>query len=93
MRKDFKEFKKQALQKENVRLLYDDLKDEFELKNKLILLRKKEGLSQEQIAFKMNTTKSAISRLESMNSKTSPSLKSLKSYAKALNKKLFIDFV
>ena len=43
MRKDFKEFKKQALQKENVRLLYDDLKDEFELKNKLILLRKKEG--------------------------------------------------
>lgn len=93
MRKDFKEFKKEALEKPEVKAIYDSLSDEFELKSKLISLRKAANMTQEEIAKKMNTTKSSISRLESLNAKNSPSFATLKAYANALGKKLRVEFI
>lgn len=91
--KTFNDFKKEALKKPKVKEIYDSLSAEFELKSKLIELRKKANLTQEQMATKMHTTKSSISRLESINSKVSPTISTLKSYANALGKELKIDFV
>jgi transcriptional regulator with XRE-family HTH domain len=53
------------------------------------------GLTQEELADRMGTTKSAISRLESSlrNEKHSPSFATLKKYANACGKKLVVQFV
>lgn len=91
MRKTYKEFKKEALQKPEVKKLYENLSDEFELKAKLIELRKSAKLTQEELAEKMHTTKSSIARLESL--KSNPTIATLKSYANAFGKNLRIDFV
>ncbi|MCD8213020.1 MAG: helix-turn-helix domain-containing protein [Campylobacter sp.] len=89
----YDEFKKKALERKDVKKAYDDLEVEFELKRKMIKLRKSANLTQDELAIKMNTTKSAISRLESLNSKTMPSYQTLVNYANALGKKIEINFV
>ena len=60
---------------------------------KIIALRKKAGYTQEQIAEKLHTSKSNISRLESVNSNISPKLSTLTDYAEAMGYKLKIEFV
>lgn len=49
----------------------------------LLTARVKAGLTQEQVAASMGTTKSAVSRLEAAG-KHSPSVSTLKRYAKAV---------
>ena len=93
MRKEFSEFKKEALKRKEVKEIYDSLQSEFELKSQLIALRKQANLTQEEVARRMNTTKSAISRLESLNSHVSPTISTLKAYANAIGQKLSINFV
>ena len=89
--RDYKEFKAEALAKPEVKAIYEGLSDEFELHSKLIELRKGAKLTQEQLAKKMRTTKSAIARLESL--KSNPTIATLKSYAKAFGKSLKVEFV
>lgn len=89
--KRYKEFKKEALADPEVKATYENLRDEFELHAKLIELRKSANFTQEELAQKMHTTKSAIARLESL--KSNPTLATLKSYAKAFGKRLKIEFV
>lgn len=91
--KSYKEFKKEALKKPEVKRIYNALEEEFNFKLKLIEMRKSAKLTQEELALKMKTTKSAISRLESFNSKISPTIATLQSYAKALGKNLKVEFV
>ena len=93
MRPTFEDFKAKALEKDEVRKEYDRLEIEFELKLKLIKIRKAANLTQEEIASRMNTSKSNISRLESLNSKISPTISTLNAYANAAGYRLDINFV
>ena len=60
---------------------------------KLIGLRKQAGLTQEELAKRLHTQKSNISRLENVHSKISPKLSTIEEYAKAVGFKLELDFV
>ena len=46
------------------RTAYDNLGPEFEIARAVILARKSAGLTQQQLAQRMNTTQSAVARLE-----------------------------
>jgi DNA-binding XRE family transcriptional regulator len=72
---------------------YDRLTPEFELRSKFIGARLQAGLTQEEVAKRMGTSKSAISRMESINSGTTPSMKTLMKFADAVGVHLKIDFV
>jgi DNA-binding XRE family transcriptional regulator len=89
---NFKEFKAKALENEEIRKEYESIKPIYELKKKLISLRKTSGLTQEELAKKLHTQKSNISRLENVNSKTSPRLSTIEEYAKAMGYELEIKF-
>ncbi|HTX69607.1 MAG TPA: helix-turn-helix transcriptional regulator [Thermoleophilia bacterium] len=56
---------------------------EYELTRELLAARSGAGLTQEQVAASMGTTKSAISRLEAVGG-PSPSLATLSRYARAV---------
>ena len=93
MRPTFEEFKEKALKRSEVKKEYDKLEVEFDLKLKLIKIRKAANLTQEEIASRMNTSKSNISRLESLSSKISPTISTLNAYANAAGYRLDVNFV
>ena len=93
MRPTFEEFKEKALKRSEVKKEYDKLEVEFDLKLKLIKIRKAANLTQEEIASRMNISKSKISRLESLNSKISPTISTLNAYANAAGYRLDVNFV
>ena len=74
---------------------WDALEEEYAALDSLLSARKTAGLTQEELADKMGTTKSAISRLESSlrNDKHSPSFATLKKYDNACGKKLIVQLV
>jgi transcriptional regulator with XRE-family HTH domain len=57
--------------------------------------RKLAGLTQQELAQRMGTTKSAVSRLEASlrDEKHSPSVATLKKYAQACGKRLVVQLV
>lgn len=65
-----------------------ELEEEFQLARQLIGARARAGLTQEQLAARMKTTRTVISRLESGRMK--PSTRTLERYAKATGHKLRI---
>ena len=67
-----------------------ELDEEFQLARQLIGARARAGLTQEQLAARMKTTRTVISRLESGRMK--PSTRTLERYAKATGHKLKISF-
>lgn len=68
---------------------YEALEGEFALVNSLIQARARAKLSQAEVAERMGTTESAVSRLESGRSK--PSTRTLERYAKATGHSLHIS--
>lgn len=72
---------------------YERLSPAYELRRKLVSLRQSAGLTQEQAAEKLNTKKSNISRLESVNSSISPKLSTITDYAQAMGYRVQIEFV
>ncbi len=68
---------------------YDKGYEDFKIGVKLKIAREKAGLTQEQLAQKLKTKKSAISRIE--NHAEDIKLSTLKRFAQALDKKLFIE--
>ncbi|OGT80160.1 MAG: hypothetical protein A3J35_04280 [Gammaproteobacteria bacterium RIFCSPLOWO2_02_FULL_52_10] len=92
-RTTLKSFKKKALKRPGVKNQYDELSPAYELRKKLVSLRQDAGLTQEQVADKLHTNKSNISRLESVNSNISPTLSTLTEYAEAIGYKIKIDLV
>lgn len=92
-RTKFADFKKKALENPEVKKEYDALAPAYKLRKQLVALRKKSGLTQEQLAEIMHTKKSNISRLESVNSTSSPKLATIEEYAKATGYKIEFDFV
>jgi DNA-binding XRE family transcriptional regulator len=87
------EFKKKALAKASVKAEYEALSPAYNLRRKLIALRQKAGLTQEQIAEVLHTQKSNISRLENANSVNSPKLSTIEQYARAVGYDIEIKFV
>lgn len=72
---------------------YDDLEEEYSALRAVLQARQDAGLTQAQIAERMGTTVSAVSRLESslISQKHSPSFATLKKYAHACGKKLVVS--
>ena len=70
---------------------WDKLDPWAETVKALIELRRKETLTQKELAKKLNTTQSAISRLES--GEYNPSFRFLQRLAQALGKRIEIRFV
>ncbi|WP_257294653.1 helix-turn-helix domain-containing protein [Endozoicomonas sp. YOMI1] len=91
-RPSFADFKKKALADPEVREEYEQQELSYELRKKLIAMRKEAGLTQEEMAEMLHTQKSNISRLENVNSKTSPKLSTIEDYAKAIGYKVKISF-
>jgi ribosome-binding protein aMBF1 (putative translation factor) len=84
----FSEFKKEALKDPEVKAEYDRLGPEYEIINALIKKRLSKKISQKELAAKMGTKQSALSRLESGT--YNPSLLFLKKVAAALDCQLHI---
>lgn len=68
---------------------YDALGSEFALVDALIRARTRAHLSQAEVASRMGTTESAVSRLES--GRVKPSTRTLERYAKATGHRLRIS--
>ncbi len=92
-RPTFEEFKNKALQDKEVQEEYNSLAAAYEFRKKLIRLRKEAGLTQEKIAEMLKTKKSNISRLENVNSNSSPKLSTIEQYANVIGYRLQINFI
>jgi DNA-binding XRE family transcriptional regulator len=80
--------KQRALDNPEVKAEYEQLEAEFNFIDQLLSMRTKAGLTQEQVAQRMQTQKSNISRLEKGNS--NPSWSTLVKYAHACGFELSI---
>ncbi|MDD5234441.1 MAG: helix-turn-helix transcriptional regulator [Syntrophales bacterium] len=89
---DHEAFLKKARKRKGFNKVYEDLKEEYTLVREMLTARSKSGLTQEDVAKLMGTTKSAISRLESAG-KHAPSLSTLKRYAHAVGCDLEIKLI
>ena len=92
-RPTFEIFKQKALTNSQTKAEYERLKPEYELKKQLITIRKEMGITQEQLAELLHTTKSAISRLESFGYGSSPRFETLTSYANALSYTVSVELL
>lgn len=88
---DFDIWEKESLKNPKIKAEYDRLQPEFVLIQALIDARVKKGVTQEELAEKIGTKQSVISRLES--GRANPSISFLKKLAQALNSHLEITLV
>lgn len=88
---DFKTHKKQLLKDPEFRKIYEETELEFQIAKAIIEARINKGFSQKDLAEKLHTKQSVISRVE--NAKTTPSLSFLKRLAEVLNVSLQVQFI
>ena len=69
---------------------YEALEDEFQLARALVEARTRAGLTQTQVAGRMQTSQSYIARIE--GGRVTPSTSALERYAAATNSRLTISF-
>ena len=86
----YKDFKKRLLKNKNIKEEYERLRPEFEVLDKIISLRIKSNLTQKELANKLNTKQSAISRLE--RGMINPTMTFLNKLASVFGKKLVVEF-
>ena len=86
------EFLATAKQRPGFKDAYDSLELEYTVANQMLRARAKAGLTQDAVAERMGTTKSAISRLEAAG-RHAPSLATLKKYAAAVGCDLQVKLV
>ncbi|MBU1327003.1 helix-turn-helix domain-containing protein [Patescibacteria group bacterium] len=86
---DWKTHKRQLLKDIEVRKALRESRLEFQIAKSIIEARIKRGLTQKQLAKRLNTKQSVISRVETV--KTTPSLSFLKRVAEALNTSLRVE--
>jgi DNA-binding XRE family transcriptional regulator len=86
---------RQAMQRPGFKKAWEASEEEYTALSELLNARKKAGLTQEEIAERMGTTKSAVSRLESSikSEHHSPSFATLRKYAHACGKRLIIKMI
>lgn len=92
VRHSHKDFLAKAAGRKGFVEAYDALALEYEIANQMLKARARAGLTQDAVAERMGTTKSAISRLESAG-KHAPSLATLKRYARAVGCELQVKLV
>jgi predicted transcriptional regulator len=85
----YKQLRNKLLKDKQIKRAYDDLGPEFTVIEMIIKRRIGEGLSQKELAQRIGTKQSAISRLESGN--YNPTLSFLQKVGEALNAKLKIS--
>jgi len=88
-----KKLKSRALSRDDVRAEFDKLEEEFAFLDEFLKARAAAGVSQAEIAERMGTTQSAVARLESGRGKHSPSLATLRKYARALGYRVDLRLV
>lgn len=88
---DFNVFLKKSLRDPKFKAEFDKLQPEFAMIQAMIDVRRKKDLSQKELAKKLGTTQSAISRLEKGN--ISPTVNFLQKLAEALDSRLDIRFL
>ncbi|PIQ71399.1 transcriptional regulator [Candidatus Roizmanbacteria bacterium CG11_big_fil_rev_8_21_14_0_20_37_16] len=86
----YRNLKNRLLKNKNIRKEYELLRPEYEMLNKIISLRIKNNLTQQDLANKLNTKQSAISRLE--RGMINPTMTFLNKLASVFGKKLVIKF-
>lgn len=82
-----------ALARPDVKKAYDALAEEFLLLDEVLKARAASGLTQAEVAVRVGTTQSAIARLESGTAKHSPSIATLRRYARAMGYRVEIKLV
>lgn len=92
IRHSHREFLARAASREGFAAAYDALALEYQLADQMLKARARAGLTQDGVAERMGTTKSAVSRLESVG-KHAPSLATLKRYAQAVVCELQVKLV
>jgi len=83
-------YKRKLLKNSEFRKLYEGSQPEFEIAKAIIHARIENKVTQKELAKRINTTQSVISRLE--QGRTSPSIALLKRIATALNTTLQVQF-
>ena len=78
------------LKEPKYRRAYDDLEEEFRLASAMIEALTRAGLTQEELARRMNTKQAVIARLESGRAR--PSTRTLERFAKATGHRIRIVF-
>jgi DNA-binding XRE family transcriptional regulator len=91
MTKDYREFKKRLLENPEVRKEYDALQPHFNLIRQEIALRNRLKISQAELAARVGTGQSAISRLETGDANTT--VGTWQRVAEALDAELQISLV
>ncbi len=83
------------LEDPEVKAEYDALEPEFELLDELLKARDEAGLTQEDVAKRMGTSRPAVARIEAGggSKRHSPSIITLRKYAEAVGCKLQIKLV
>ncbi len=89
-RKDWSEVRRRRMEKPAARAAYETAELAYELGRQVRELRESHGLSQRELAERMQTTQSVIARLEAGGSK--PSISTLERVADALGASVDIHF-
>ena len=87
---DVRDLHKAWMEDPEYRSEYDALDEEFALARALITARTQAGLTQAEVAKRMQTTQSVIARMES--GRVRPTTQTLERFAKATGTKLRISF-
>ncbi|MBC3808360.1 helix-turn-helix transcriptional regulator [Undibacterium seohonense] len=86
------ELKLRALANPEVKIAYDSLAEEYTLAHELLHAREAAGLTQAEVATRMQTKAPAIARLEG-GGRHSPSILTLRKYAAAVGCQLEVRLV
>jgi DNA-binding transcriptional regulator YiaG len=89
---DHEAFLARAAKRRGFSAAYEPLEVEYAIASEMLAARLRAGLTQEVVAARMGTTKSAVSRLEAAG-KHAPSLASLKRYAAAVGCRLRVQLI
>jgi len=87
---DWEDFEKELFKRPGFKEAQEETRLEYEIARALIKARIEKGLTQAEVAKRMNTKQSVISRVE--NARTLPSLSFLKRLAHVLNASLQVQF-
>lgn len=82
--------KERALRNPEVRAAYEELEPEYEITRQLIRARLERGMSQKELAVKIGTRQSAISRIEGGGQNISVGM--VNKVARALGTKVHVTF-
>ena len=95
VRHDGKKALEKAMQRPGFKEAWEAGADEYAALRSLLEARKQSGLTQDEIAVRMGTSKSAVSRLESSlrDPKHSPTFETIRRYAKACGKRVEIQLL